>query len=96
MFHTGAPIGTVTVSAAEVSHAVTSTAASVGPYRLCRAAPHNRRNVSAVVGGNASPLQNTRRSPAQSSGRAADRNVASIDGTKCTVVTCSAAMVRDR
>ena len=75
-------------SASAASSAVTSTAASVGPYRLCSSAPRQRarRTAAAARGGSASPLQTTRRSAAAAPRPpAASRNACSIDGTKCSV-----------
>ncbi|OFV76970.1 hypothetical protein RERY_23920 [Rhodococcus erythropolis] len=88
---TGEPIGTTTASGV-ASQAVT-TSTSAGPYQLCRLAdayPLNRRTVSAL---NASPATKTRRTDSGSGAGTADMNAFNIDGTKCTVVTRSCAMV---
>ena len=95
MFHTGRPIGTEVASgSATHSQYVTSTDASVGPYKLCSPAfpaePSVRRNRSASAAGSASPLQITRRRPVHPPTLGSARNAASMDGTKCTVVTRSA------
>ncbi|WP_425594511.1 hypothetical protein, partial [Nocardia rhamnosiphila] len=62
---------------------MTSTAASVGPYKLCTAVPVNSRNRCAGFGANASPEENTNRSephraapePADTPGSAATNTV---------------------
>ena len=71
---------------------VTSTDASVGPYRLCSSTLGSRSPKRATSsGGSASPLLITRFSsgaaPLSTSGCA--RNTARSDGTKWTVVTGS-------
>jgi hypothetical protein len=66
---------------------VTSTAASVGPYRLCSSTPGSasaKRRTSSGV--SASPLHTTRRSPAHRSGSPASSQARSMEGTKCSVV----------
>ena len=72
VFHTGQPIGTLLpVTAAssgpQAGYQLTSTAASVGPYRLCSGAPVKRSHSRHSSVGSASPLQNTRRSVRQQS-----------------------------
>ncbi len=107
MSATAAPIGTVVSSSAVTSWNVTSTAASVGPYRLCSAAPEMSRNRAAVCGGSASPDAKTFRSVATSSALgcvgspaaplASDAtNTDNIEGTKCATVTPRSAMIRAR
>src|SRR3546814_7010450 len=96
---TGCPIGTLAPAAAALQfHAVTSTAASVGPYRLCNSTPGSfRPNDSTSDAGSASPLQITRRRPAQARPTpGCSRNACSIDGTKCIVVTPRACTVSAR
>ncbi|GAA3291466.1 hypothetical protein GCM10020295_08390 [Streptomyces cinereospinus] len=90
MFHTGRPMGTAGCPSSPYGWYVTSTAASVGPYRLCSGTPVSSRQRRAAAVGSASPLLNTWRreaaqagSPITSSDR---RNAASMDGTKCIVV----------
>lgn len=90
VFHTGRPMGTVgVVSAAEWAHAVTSTAASVGPYRLCTSAPVTVTARAASSVGSASPLQMIRRSAVPRQGAGSCRQTWSIDGTKWASVTRS-------
>ncbi len=62
MFAMGRPIGTMRLgSPATQDQNVTSTDASVGPYRLCSSTPGSRvKNRSCKAYGNASPLQITR------------------------------------
>src|SRR3546814_14592231 len=87
---TGCPIGTLAPAAAVLQfHAVTSTAASVGPYRLCNSTPGSfRTNDSTSDAGSASPLQITRRRPAQARPTpGCSRNAGSNDGTKRNGVT---------
>src|SRR5687768_10747730 len=85
VFHTGRPIGTTSAppSRGQVQQ-LTSTAASVGPYRLVSTTgPENRswkRRTSA--GGSASPLQTTWRSDAQRPASTASTNGCSMEGTK--------------
>ena len=70
---------------------LTSTAASVGPYRLCNGAPVNCCHSRHKSAGKASPLQKTCFNVAQLwravCGVSDATNAASIDGTKCVVVT---------
>ncbi|SLG99828.1 Uncharacterised protein [Mycobacteroides abscessus subsp. abscessus] len=89
MLNTGAPIGTVTVSASVTSWKVTSTPASVGPYRLCRRAPVSSRSRCAVTAGRPSPEAKTLRRPVHSAARGSTTNSDIIEGTKCAVVMCS-------
>ncbi len=88
VFHTGRPIGTgpSPVSSAHGQY-VTSTAASVGPYRLCSGTSDTERKRARSSAERASPLQNTRRSPLSEAADGSRRNTSSIDGTKCRVVT---------
>jgi hypothetical protein len=85
----GRPIGTLAAPASAIPvHAVTSTAASVGPYRLCTAARGSRAWLAATKrAGSASPLHTICRSGVQRATAASARNSSNIDGTKCTVVT---------
>ncbi len=95
VFHTGQPIGTLLpVTAAssgpQAGYQLTSTAASVGPYRLCSGAPVKRSHSRHSSVGSASPLQKTRFSVRQEdtlSLSSEATNAASIDGTKWVVVT---------
>ena len=67
--------------------------ASVGPYRLCSSAPKRAKKRACSSKGNASPLQMTRfRLWPRSSSPGSSKNCWSIEGTKCKVVICSAAM----
>ncbi|SLH16597.1 Uncharacterised protein [Mycobacteroides abscessus subsp. abscessus] len=75
---------------------MTSTAASVGPYRLCSSAPVSSRSRCAGLGGSASPEANTIRSASQRAAAASATNTASIDGTKWVTVTRSAEMTSAR
>ena len=101
MFQTGSPIGTEpdssTAAAAGSAHEVTSTDASVGPYRLCTTSPSTRAAATATSGESASPLHSTRRSegPAPAAAGSATK-AASIDGTKWTVVTPASRMMSAR
>lgn len=96
VFQTGRPIGTLWPSAASAavqSHTVTSTAASVGPYRLVGATPNHFRLPATRSGVSASPLVTTARgSPAATVSRAgrSPRKARSMDGTKCNTATRSA------
>ena len=94
----GRPIGTLAPAAPALQfHAVTSTAASVGPYRLCNSTRGNFcRNVSASDADSASPLQITRLRPAHAPTSPCSRKACSIDGTKCIVVTRCARTVSAR
>ncbi len=97
MFHTGAPIGTDATSAAVTSWNVTSTAASVGPYKLCNAAPGTTsRSRAAVDAGNASPDANTFRSVVTFFAAGSATNTDNIDGTKCATVTPRSAITRTK
>ncbi|BCK58639.1 hypothetical protein NWFMUON74_64110 [Nocardia wallacei] len=69
------------------------TAASVGPYRLCTAAPDTDRSAATVSGGSASPMTNTSRSVGTAPAGVWVANTVSIDGTKSVTVTRCAAMV---
>src|SRR6185436_12119629 len=62
VFATGRPIGTVGLGPRSQAHQVTSTAASVGPYRFSSAAPERARNRSLRSRESASPLAITRAS----------------------------------
>ncbi len=88
VFHTGRPIGTATAPGSTRTE-VTSTDASVGPYRLCSSAGSTAWNREARSAGSASPLHITRHSPMHSAAPGSSRNARSIEGTKCTVVTRS-------
>ena len=97
VFHTGAPIGTDTTSAAVTSWNVTSTAASVGPYKLCnRTCGNTSRNPAATCAGNASPDANTCRNDTADTTDDSATNTANIDGTKCIVDTDCSTIVRTR
>ena len=95
VFHTGQPIGTLApVTAAssgpQAGYQLTSTAASVGPYRLCSGAPVSSSHSRHSAVGSASPLQKTRRRvwhEATFSVFSEATNAASIEGTKWVVVT---------
>ncbi len=96
MFHTGRPIGTGPGPSWH-AQAVTSTDASVGPYRLCSAGPRIRNARAARSAGSTSPLHSTRRSPAAvPAASGAARKARSIDGTKWTVVTAWSRMTEAR
>ncbi|KWV85676.1 hypothetical protein PFLmoz3_04697 [Pseudomonas fluorescens] len=94
----GLPMGVLSGTTAPAqSHAVTSTAASVGPYRLYKPTPGNcclKRRTR--LPGRASPLHITRTSPAAWLTSPWARNTSSIDGTKCSVVTPSASITWHR
>ena len=98
VFPTGLPIGTdARPSPALHSWNVTSTAASVGPYRLCSSAHGSFfRHRSFTSTGSASPLHTTLLIDLHSSSPGSSRNAWSIDGTKCSVVTPSSLMTRRR
>ncbi len=83
VFHTGRPIGT-DGAADPGSHRqeVTSTDASVGPYRLCSSTSSTEWKRCASSAGSASPLQMTRRSPVHERASGSCRNARSMDGTK--------------
>ena len=84
MLKTGAPIGTVSRSVSTTSWKVTSTAASVGPYRLCS---RGAGQLAQTVRGLAAATPHRRRTPSAATRSAATSasatNTASIDGTKC-------------
>ena len=87
VFAIGLPMGTNARSlAGSHAHQVTSTAASVGPYRLWSPAGSRSKNRSWSALGSASPLQMTLVRPVQSAARGSSRNSCSIDGTKWIVV----------
>ncbi|GLY85080.1 hypothetical protein Airi02_030090 [Actinoallomurus iriomotensis] len=86
MFQTGRPIVTGPVSGGHAV-AVTSTAASVGPYRLFRPAGRTAWNRSRRCADSASPLQMTSRSVVQSRAAGSRTKSWSIEGTKCAIVT---------
>src|SRR5258708_7098149 len=68
-------------------HAVTSTTASVGPYKLCNVHLGNRsRKRRTVAAGRASPLHITRTKAEHSPSQACSRTACNIEGTKCIVV----------
>ncbi|NCL73150.1 hypothetical protein AIIKEEIJ_00585 [Rhodococcus sp. YH1] len=97
MFHTGAPIGTDTTSASVTSWNVTSTAASVGPYRLCTLTPGSTdRTRAATAAARASPDAKTYRNDEIPPTADSATNTASIDGTKCATVTDRARMTAAR
>ncbi|GAA3089162.1 hypothetical protein GCM10020001_000120 [Nonomuraea salmonea] len=67
---------------------MTSTDASVGPYRLCSSAPPSTSKKRSCNGcGSASPEHTTQRSPSQAAAEGCRRNTSSIDGTKCATLT---------
>src|SRR5699024_6807254 len=84
VFHTGRPIGTPPrPTPSEASNQVTSTAASVGPYKLTKATPGNdAKNSSATSEGNASPEANTRWSPWHRPATGSATKARNIEGTK--------------
>ncbi len=86
----GRPIGTTSVRSRQGCQ-VTSTVASVGPYRLCSSASGSaaaKRWTRCAVNG--SPMQNTRRRLAGAVDLStASRNAASSDGTNWTTPTRS-------
>ncbi len=88
----GTPIGTPpSGSSSRQVQCVTSTDASVGPYRLCTSARLRSRNRRTTAEVSASPLHTTRRSAVHPETPGSSAKTASIDGTKCAVVTrCSA------
>lgn len=69
---------------------MTSTAASVGPYRFSSRAEEVRKNRSRSSADNASPLHTTSSRLGQSAEDGSSRNTSSIDGTKCATVIRSA------
>lgn len=89
MFQIGLPIGTGPRSSRRQSQWVTSTAASVGPYKLCSGTSSTSRNRFLSSSGSASPLHTTRRRDRHRPTVGSCAKTASIDGTKCTVVTDS-------
>src|SRR6185503_14788461 len=71
--------------------ALTSTAASVGPYRFSNSThPSRSLNRSTRLPLNASPLLITKRKLLHSSTPSSLTNYSNSDGTKCITVTCSA------
>src|SRR6266508_3377541 len=90
---TGPPIGT-TASPATHRCQLTSTAASVGPYKFSNHTPGNRSMHRAANSAlNTSPEHTTRRNdPNRPDKPGSSKNTSNIDGTKCTVVTPSAAI----
>ncbi len=98
MFATGFPIGTSPRGPSRSHrHHVTSTAASVGPYKLSSRAPGSRpRHRCASSYGSASPLQITCRTVPHPSTPGSARNTCSIDGTKCSTVIRSRWIVSTR
>src|SRR5438045_935134 len=97
MLWIGRPIGTLPPSCL-LTHAqlVTSTAASVGPYRLCSSLPSLSKYSPSHSLDNASPLLNTRLSDWHLSTPGSRRNGSNIEGTKCTVVIPSAIIFSTR
>lgn len=88
MSRTGRPIGTESGSRPGTqAQAVAATVTSVGPYRLCSSAPSSWWKRSRSDTGSASPMQITRRRPAHDSATSSVRNIRSIEGTNCIVVT---------
>src|SRR5260370_40666250 len=68
-------------------HAVTSTTASVGPYKLCNVHLGNRsRKRRTVAAGRASPLHITRTKVEHAPSQACSRNACNVEGTKSIVV----------
>ncbi len=97
MLAMGRPMGTTPLSSSRQRQYVTSTAASVGPYRLCSPTPGSRsRKRVCVSRGSASPLHTTRVSPVHPAASGSSRNTLSIDGTKCAVVIRSSRTIRAR
>ncbi len=83
-------MGTGVAGPGRQAQRVTSTDASVGPYRLCSPAQGSTSwNASWVRVDRASPLQITRRSERARGAVGSRRNTSSMDGTKCAVVTDS-------
>src|SRR6185295_634795 len=99
VFATGVPIG-VTSSPGAHRHQVTSTAASVGPYRLwssgARSPPKQSKKRFTRSDGSASPLQRTRWSDPHEATVGSSRKMRSSEGTKWTVVIRSSRKVRTR
>ncbi|OLT34827.1 hypothetical protein BJF84_16050 [Rhodococcus sp. CUA-806] len=89
--NTGRPIGTdETSTAPSNSWNVTSTAASVGPYKFTNRTPGNATWIArAVDTGNASPEANTHRNDPTPTAASSAANTANIDGTKCATDTPS-------
>src|SRR5215467_106501 len=88
VFAIGRPIGmTVGIFSAGQVHSVTSTAASVGPYKLYKLV-WGRRSLKcrARMDGSASPLHITRVRLEHCSACECSRNACNIGGTKCNVV----------
>src|SRR5579885_835640 len=88
VFAIGLPMGTVLCQVSDMHvHAVTSTDASVGPYKLC-----NRHCGScswkrlANIAGSASPLHITSCKFVHRPTSPCSRNTCSMEGTKCMVV----------
>ncbi len=102
MLRTGRPIGTGRGRAAgRQLQAVTSTAASVGPYRLIAGTGSVARQRCSSSQGRASPLTSTRRKERQraaklSSAKSSARKKGSIEGTKWIVVIPSRSTSRAR
>src|SRR5215470_6681776 len=88
VFATGRPIGiTTSPTSSGHFHHVTSTAASVGPYRLCNSAHGiSSRHRRATTPDNASPLHRIRFTLPHRPTSPCSRKIPSIEGTKCTVV----------
>src|SRR5882757_3001612 len=81
VFQIGTPIATPPDPPA-YTHAVESTDASVGPYKLCNSAPHNPDNRSAKAPDNASPEHTTHRNGPHPPGSPPSTNTSNVDGTK--------------
>ena len=98
VFATGRPMGTSPGGAsARHAQAVTSTAASVGPYRLCSSTSGSTaKKRSWRSRASASPLHTTLRIPPHPSKAPASRKARSMEGTKCSVVIPSATMLSRR
>src|SRR5581483_1623644 len=93
MFAIGLPIGTTLPSfCLGHSQLVTSTDASVGPYRLCSCPGSRSKNRSTSSFFKASPLHITRFSPLQLPVPTPSKYTCSIEGTKYTVVIFSLSM----
>jgi hypothetical protein len=96
VFATGLPMGTVG-SPGRQAWCVTSTPASVGPYRSSSSTPGSRsKKRSRTSVSSASPLHTTRRTLPQRRVSPASRNAWSMEGTKCSVVTPSRSISSDR
>ncbi|OFV73499.1 hypothetical protein RERY_58840 [Rhodococcus erythropolis] len=63
------------------------TAASVGPYTLCKPAEDTRANARTVSSGNASPITNTSLSDTNACSGTDVAKTVNIDGTKSVNVT---------